>query len=58
MRLRASEITPGVHRLASRYENWYLLAAGAALALCGCGHGAEDGPAAAAGSPCALASQM
>lgn len=33
MRLRVSQVAPGVHRLASRYENWYLLEAGGRLTV-------------------------
>ena len=32
-RLSVSQIGPGVHRLASRYENWYLLEAGGRLTV-------------------------
>ena len=31
--LRPTEIAPGVHRLASRYENWYLLESGGRLTV-------------------------
>lgn len=33
MGLRVTQIAPGVHRLASRYENWYLLEAGGRLTV-------------------------
>lgn len=33
MTLRVSQIAPGVHRLASRYENWYVLEAGGRLTV-------------------------
>ena len=33
MRLRLHQVAPGVHRLASRYENWYLLEAGGRLTV-------------------------
>lgn len=33
LKLRLEEIAPGVHRLASRYENWYLLAEGGRLTV-------------------------
>ncbi len=33
MSLRLTHICPGVHRLASRYENWYLLVAGGRLTV-------------------------
>jgi glyoxylase-like metal-dependent hydrolase (beta-lactamase superfamily II) len=33
MPLRLTQIAPGIHRLASRYENWYLLEAGGRLTV-------------------------
>lgn len=33
MALRLTQVAPGVHRLASRYENWYLLEAGGRLTV-------------------------
>jgi glyoxylase-like metal-dependent hydrolase (beta-lactamase superfamily II) len=33
MPLRLTQIAPGIHRLATRYENWYLLAAGGRLTV-------------------------
>ena len=33
MALRVHQVAPGVHRVASRYENWYLLEAGGRLTL-------------------------
>ena len=33
MRLRVTQVAPGVHRLSNVYTNWYLLEAGGRLAV-------------------------